>query len=482
MKTERTSSARRALAYLGAGFLVLVIIGGAAVGLFVFEFHMPPPKANYPAPASALEAQRQDLDYFRKLLSLDRSFSQKSRAAAEKRIGTLQELSTPLPRARLQVALMQVMASADNGHTRMDPIADEGTLVLPVRVTRFEEGFFVMRAAPGYRDMLGGRVESIDGIPFDLALARVESLRGGVPGFRRENASVNVVVQDLLYGLGIAVDPKASVWAVRLPDGTLVTHKLAAYPLKRGDQVPHGVRWLSPEPARKTESDWIAYHPASGVVPETWRHFDTHFRVFYLPQSCAKVIRLQDISDTDGQKISPFLNETEIALRKQPPCGVIVDLRGNTGGDYTNTWNFSHALPGLVKPGGRIIVLTDPETFSAAITTAAFIKDAGKDVVTIVGEPIGDRLSFYSEGGTGCLPNLKICVHYEVARHDYAHACTDWRQCYWLNWFYPVRINSLQPDILVPQRFLDWNNGHDAAFDRAALLIASRDPLTAIRQ
>jgi hypothetical protein len=361
---------------------------------------------------------------------------------------------------------MQVMALADNGHSRMDPTASQGTLLLPVRVTRFAEGFFVMRAAAPYRDLLGGRVESIDGMAFDRILSRLETLRGGTEGFRRENAAVFMVVQDLLYGVGVASEPSASVWTVRLPDGRLITHRLIAYPLRKGDELPNGGRWLSPEPARGAEAQWIAYRPASGAVPQTWRDFDDPFRLFPAG-NCVQVVRLQRIADTGGQRIAPFLARTAAALRAHPPCAVILDLRGDSGGDYTKTWHFTHALPGLPAPGGHIYVLTDSETFSAAITATAFTKDAGGDRVTIIGEPVGDRLSFFSEGGSACLPNVKICVQYQTGRHDYAHPCTDWQQCYWLNWFYPVRVKSLQPDVSVPLRFADWNAGHDAAFEQA---------------
>jgi hypothetical protein len=459
---------------LGSALLAAVLAAGGVILAFQSHFHPSAPSANYPAPASALQAQRQDLDYFAKLMALDRAFSPAARAAGAERVAALKSLPVALPSPKLHVALMQVMARADNAHSRMAATAEQGTLILPVRVTRFAEGFYVMRATAPYRDMLGARVESIDGHAFDEILPRLETLRGGVEGFRRENAALFIVVQDLLYGLGIAVDPEASTWTVRLPDGRLVTHRLEAYPLRKGARLHYGVRWLSPEPAAGVEKDWIAYRPRSGDVPESWRDFNDHFRRFAASGSCAQVVRLQNIADTEGQKIEPFLATTEAALRAHPPCAVILDLRGDGGGDYTNTWHFAHALPGLVARGGHIYILTDPLTFSAAITTTAFVKEAGGDRVTIIGEPVGDRLSFFSEGESACLPNLKLCVSYQLAKHDYGHACNDWRECYWLNWLYPVRVRSLQPDILVPLRFEDWNAGRDAADSLASGLAEGR--------
>lgn len=462
---------RRLMLTLVIATFALLGASGALMITFRLNFQPSPPRADYPTPKSALEAQRQDLDYFSRAMALDRAFSAPARTAAEARIRALQGLPEALPPPRLHVALMQVMGLADNGHSRLDSTADAGTLLLPVRVTRFAEGFFVMRAAGPYRDMLGGRVDSIDGHAINEILPLLETLRGGVGVFRRQNAAHLMVVQDLLFGLGLAANPNASTWTVTLPDGRVVTRRLEALALQKGAHLPRADRWLSPEPNQGQEQDWIAYRPRAGQVAQTWQDFELHFRLSTAAGGCAQVVRLQNISDADGQKLVPFLRSTEASLRAHPPCAVILDLRGNGGGDYTNTWHFSHALPHLVRPNGRILVLTDSATFSAAITTAAFIKEAGGAQVILIGEPVGDRLSFYSEGGSACLPNLKVCVHYQTGKHDYAHACNSWRECFWLNWLYPVRVESLQPDRLVPLTFADWDAGRDAAYDVACALV-----------
>jgi hypothetical protein len=454
---------RRLAWFLCGTILIAVVAVAGLIFAFLLNFHASPPKTSYPVPASALDAQRQDLDYFGKVMRLDRSFSAAARAAAEAPLAALKS-SNALPRPKLQVELMQMMAFADNGHSRVAPTTERDTLVLPLRVTSFAEGFYVMRATLPYRDLLGGRVDSIDGQTFGRILPKLETLRGGVEGFRRANAALFIIVQDLLYGLGIATDPESTTWTVTLPDGRAVTRHVQAYPLRKGDDLFDADRWLTPEPGKWGGRNWLAYRPLSGSVPETWRDPDNPFRNFPASGSCARVIRLKSIADTNGHALAPFLAMTERVLSAESPCAVIVDLRGDGGGDYTKIWHFAHALPKLLAPQGRIFILTDALTFSAAITTAAFIKEAGGDRVMIVGEPVGDRLSFFSEGGKACLPNLKVCAYYQTAKHDYAQPCTDWRECFWLNWLYPVRVKSLQPDVLVPLRFDDWDAGHDAAF------------------
>ena len=231
----------RKVVRFGIAVVALVaLLGAAGGGLFYAfnqHFYFAPPKADYPKPASALQAQRQDIDYFRTLMELDRSFSPGARSEAERRIAELQQLPSVLPLEKLHVALMQVMTLADNGHTKMRAVVeDRKVLMAPVRIAPFAEGFYVMRAKAPYRDMLGGRLVSIDGVPFDQVLKAFETLRGGLEAFRRGNAAAYIADQELLYGLGTRARPDRAAWTVRLPDGRTVTYLLIADPEQ--DQPP----------------------------------------------------------------------------------------------------------------------------------------------------------------------------------------------------------------------------------------------------
>jgi hypothetical protein len=468
---SRTPS--RPVAILIAIALLLGVAGWMGYHRIAY-FRVKAPDVVYPAPSSALDAQRQDLDYFGRLMALDRSYSPAARQAAKRRLAVLEALPDPLPIAKLQVALMQIIALADNGHSHVGETREKGIVwTEPVRVTRFAEGFFVMRAKPPYRAMLSGRVESIDGVPFAKVLSALETLRGGTESFREENAARFIVLPDVLYGLGVTQHARSAQWTVRLPDGQLVTQTLVAEPLPKGASIPTDFRWLSPEPLKADGGDWISYQPSQGTLPESLRNDDDHFALFPVAGTCAEAVRLQSIADDDGQKIGPFLESAAATLRRLRPCAVIVDLRGNGGGDYTNTWHFAHQLPGLVAPGGRIYVLTDAGTFSAAISTAGFLKNADGDRVVIVGQQAGDRLTFYSEGNKGCLPHSGICVFFQLAKHDYGQQCRG-RDCFWLDWMFPVRVQSYGPDVLIPRRFTDWNTGHDAPYEWCASTISSQ--------
>ena len=441
---------------------VLLAVAAFSVALRL-RFSPSPPAISYPAPADALEAQRQDLDYFSKLLAMDISFSPAERAQAASRLEAMREANALLSRPYFRIALMRIAALSDNGHTSVgtDPVAQPTEL--PARVAGFSDGIYVMHATKPYAGLLGGKLVAIDGHPIAEVMQRLMQLRGGVSGWRRANAETYISQLDLLVGTGISPSMQQSRWTVVTPSGPTITETLVPY-RQRDNEPSLFVKWdYDHAPLTMLGPDWVAYRPTR-PLPATFTDFEAPFRRFRA--SCAMVVQLKT-SESEG-KIRDFLAATRAEMEANKPCAVILDNRFNDGGDYTNLAAFASDLPKLTA--GKIIVLTSPMTFSAGITTVGFVKQAGGDRVIIVGEPVGDRLAFYSEGSRGCLPHYHLCLNYRTARHDYANPCIDWRTCFWLDWFYPVQVKSLAPDHAIAMSFADWQNGRDPAYEEALML------------
>ena len=454
--------------------LSVVVIGalGGAVSFAMFRhFNTAPPAVDYPKPASDLEAQRQDLAYFRKLLALDRSFAPSARLEAERRVTELESRSDALDRAHFRVALMRILALADNGHTHLDTGKGAGARQLPLRVGVFSDGLYVMRVTEAHQALLGGRVTAIDGMPIDSVVQRLASLRGGTAAWRRLYAALYIVDQDILFGTDIASDAQRSTWSVERADGTRATDTLRAAPPEEHAPFIFTKRWVSSEPVKALGDGWLAALPEK-ALPLTLADFDTGFRRIRIAGTCTMLVQLKGNHDIGNQSIKDFIAATQADMRAASPRAVVLDLRYDDGGDYLNTVGFAKSLPAWVAPGGRIYLLTGPSTFSAGITTAAFVKQAGGERVTILGEPVGDRLTFFAEGNRGCLPNYHLCVSYERGKHDYAHPCPDWDVCFWLNKLYPVHVDTLEPDEAIAMSFADWRQGRDPAFERAVALSA----------
>lgn len=451
--------------------LVVVVALGATILAFYLHFHSSPPKVSYPHPEDALTAQRQELDYFGKIIALDRAFSAETRIEANRRLADLAAQTTPLDHAHLRIALMQIDALADNGHSKVGYDPGASPKLLPVRVASFSDGVYVMRATTAAADLLGGKLTEIDGKPIHEVLKRLETLRGGTEQWRRAYATQYMYFQDFLYGLDVAADIDKSTWTVMSPSGTLVTRTLQAYTPPESEPYVYVKRWVSSEALEGLTKGWQAFQPER-ELPLSLKDFDQPFRRIRLPNSCVMFLQYKSNDDEANQSIRSFTADTAADMSARPPCQLIMDLRYDDGGNYLKTANFMRALPTYLEPKGRIYLLIGAATFSAGIVSAAFIKQAGGDRVVVLGEPIGDRLKFLSEGGRACLPNYPLCVFYETGMHDFLHPCTDWKVCFWLDYLFPTRVRSLDPDETLPLSFAEWREGRDPVFERALSLAA----------
>src|SRR6185312_16098220 len=85
---------------------IAAILAGALGSLYFIgkhKFNPDPPEADYPPPADAREAQRQDIDYFGKLMAMDRAYAPKERAQALRQLKALGD-GAVLDRGHMRVA------------------------------------------------------------------------------------------------------------------------------------------------------------------------------------------------------------------------------------------------------------------------------------------------------------------------------------------------------------------------------------------
>jgi hypothetical protein len=115
--------------------------------------------------------------------------------------------------------------------------------------------------------------------------------------------------------------------------------------------------------------------------------------------------------------IPAFAERVAQLIADRRPRACIIDLRFNTGGNLDIGTPLAERLAALCRPL-RVFILTGRATFSAGITQAAQWKQATGGA--IIGEPVGDRLDFWSEGGNLVLPHSGLTLHYANAFHRYS--------------------------------------------------------------
>lgn len=445
--------------------VVAGVLSASAYGLYEF-YQVSPPRVTYPKPRSLAEAQRDDLDYLRNLTRLDWSYTDRTRADANRVIDEALAEHFPLPSAEFELVIARVNAIADNGHTN-----DWGGALanrhnrLPLRVYAFADGVFVVRALPAAKELLGARLLAIDDHDVGDIAKAVSIYTGGTAEEKTARLPFYLESPELLHAASIARSADRATLTLKMADGERKTVSLTA--LAPNPKAPK--LWpsdeLRPVANGGEGSGWIPALKGAADPLLLFAGAPNPFFARALPEHHAFYVRFDTNNDSGPFKIGDFGRKTFDQVVAAHPDIVVVDLRMNGGGDYTTTAHFMRNLPNAL-PQATFYILLSKETFSAGMTSAAFLKQAAGARGTFVGSLPGDRMRFHSEGSDFCLPYSGICMGARTGIHDYTERlCTPLFTCYALDWFYPVAIKSFQPDIAAPLTYAALSNGHDPAMD-----------------
>lgn len=400
-----------------------------------------------------------DLPAVRDLLDRDKSYAAADRAEAEAAFTRLKAGAADMSPAAFQLAVAQIAALARNGHTMLLP----GTWAFdfprtPLRVHLFADGLRVVHAPAPLQDLLGARVLSIDGHGVEDLRQAFARYFGARTGKRDEWLGFFVEATALLHAAGLA----------RAEDRVEAQFELAG-----GDKIARTLHAAANPPSEERfdflDTSRLVTHAAENVTPPAaiplyLQEPRRAFVIRALPELDAHYLQLRINKSFYEQKIEPFLAKARATLKKARTRHVIVDLRLDGGGNLNTTRDFFRQLPSLLRPGGRIFVLTSGHTFSAGIASAGYLEQAAPSRVTIVGEPIGDHLEFWAEGRFIELPVSKAVLLPSTERHNYRTGCQQ-PDCHRSIRLHPIRVDSLEPDIAVPFTYADYRAGRDPALE-----------------
>jgi hypothetical protein len=424
------------------------------------------PPAPQPAPATVADrAQGQALDaaYFAAFPDLDRAYPPQARERAKSLAHDLERDAASLSHEAFVLRVMEITALADNGHTAIGENAwRKDTPRVPLRTYPFADGLYVVRAQSAYTELLGARIDAIDGHAVEDVFRALRRYAGGTDEHRRRRLLAIYESPAFLAEAGLARERHALTYSGVLADGRAFERRIEAQDRDRAAPVSSSARLLFPSDPAGAEhmASLLSLGP---MLPVSLRERSRLFSISPLAPNGLYVM-LSDNRGNDDESLPAFLARVLERCAHDSPAYVVLDFRMNGGGDYTLSHPFVVALDELLRDKSHIYVLTSPWTFSAAITTVTALKTYGRGAVTIVGEPVGDRLDFWAEGGGMMLPNAGFGAYYTTGRHIYDGAC-DAIDCYWLNRFYPVRVDTLDPDIAVPSTFAAYRAGRDPALE-----------------
>jgi hypothetical protein len=408
-----------------------------------------------PAPKGRVEAWQQDLDaLISRFLLYDRSFPLERRRAFRQRIDALRPLLKKLSDQAIMVEVARALALADNGHTRLYLLRNRTEVrQLPIRVWWFRNRLHIVRAASEHADLVGCRILTIGAASVEKAFSAVRGIDSGSNSWQRYMSSYFLTSPDVLYGAGIIQDANRVTLGLACGD-TRRDVELAPSPLHRSIRPDEA--WWNLAPSHRHPDYNLIPALRSDKAPLYLQRPEENYWFQYIPENRVLYVQFNRSQEMpSGTKLKQFTETVAQALEIQKPRALIFDLRFNTGGNlFLGT--------GLMKmiathsANVPVFVITGRATFSAGISAAAQLKQWAH--ATIVGEPVGDSLDFWAEGGNLILPNSGLAAHYASGFHAYSTRRYPDRQI-----FVDLDVDSLKPDIAAEPSWSDYIEGTDVA-------------------
>ena len=454
---------KRILLIIGGILIVNTVLSTVGFGAFMWRFSAKIPAANYEAPRDEAEARRQDLDYLLNLTKSDYSFSVEEKSRFKEHVSGMTANADAMTKAEFAMGVAAAAGITENGHTNASHWRIVDSLNnLPVRFFWFGDGLHIVRAREAHADLIGARVVRYDGATPETLVSKLDPYHGGNDHYLRFRSPLFFGSPAAMHAAGVAESPDQVTLTLQFSDGkerdvVLEAEQGATPSMRVGNHA-------LPAPAEEeieSGHDWQFFDPTIVSSAYYAKNPDTELWRSALPGG-GVYVRLRITMERSGNNFSDFLTGLKKDLSKNPADYLVLDLRSNPGGDYMQSRSFAHNIADFVKPDGKIYLLSDGGTFSAALVTMAYaVHDAGERGV-IVGTHPGDDQQFWAEsGGVLKLPNSGLRVSVSTGYHDWENGCKDWRRCFWPNIILGVAAGKLDPDIVAPLTYSDYAQGID---------------------
>ena len=416
----------------------------------------------YPKSTNRVEAWSQDIDaLMTRFIELDQSFSPDERS---KFLELLDRTKHELPQLndnQVIARMASAIALAHNAHTRLYLVRNSTELRrLPVRLWWFSDGLRVVRTTPDHRVLLGCRVDKIGRITAREARDMLAPAFAGNPQWVDYMSVYSLTTAELLNGFGVTQTADSVVYGVSDCVGGTTSVVLMPLPLVKRSSPVEAWWDLSPR-FPGADTGWVQVLASKADKLPLYLTNPKNYWFEYLPSSGVLYFQYNRSQNMPGETVAQFGERLLAALEQDKPPAFVLDVRFNTGGNLALSEDLMKRL--IERTAGiRRYVITSRVTFSAGISAAAAWAEAGN--ITIVGEPVGDELEMWAEGGNVRLPNSGFKAHFANGLHSYSMApcpvdvpCTD------------RSVRSLKPDVPVNLTWKEYLAARDPAMEAVAL-------------
>ncbi len=351
---------------------------------------VPPP----PGPGATLtERRRQDLDYLDAVLRachpdmfarVTEAQFMAEKAALEAAIPTMED-------DEFDVALTELVALIDDSHTvAILALRPRGVRTFPLRLFWFDEGLFVINSRQAYQNLVGRRLDQINGTAIEDVIDRIEPIISYENDrWFRSQAMDYVLVAELLKVKGVTAEATLANFTFASPTQTSTTVELRARTGRIGAPNPSG----GP----------LAYQNNNLTY---WFTYDETEDLFYVQYNRAQ---------NDPEESFRAFNDRLWSMADSVPIRrFVVDLRHNVGGNSSVIQPLMDSIRArsAINREGVLYGIIGRDTFSSGMLNAIQLRwDTN---ATLVGEATGGTPNGFGEVRIFELPNSGIFVGYST--------------------------------------------------------------------
>jgi len=357
---------------------------------------------------------KEDIEFFKRELPNKHKnpFSVITKEEFEERVSTLEQNVDKMDNYQVFSELGKIIASIKDAHTMTNYVDGKK---YPLDFYVINDDMYIVNTPKNLKDMMYSKVISVDGISWDIIRNELKQQ------IAYENESWlklllgNYFIPSYIYGAGIEKKAASHTFMVE----------------RDGETEEFEVPVLNFE-------DTIDFYGDKNN-DKMLGNFERYYDYKYL-QEKALYFEYNVCADMDALKFKDFNDSMFKDIQANKIEKVIVDLRGNAGGNSEILNPFTERLKSYVKSNSnvKVYVLVGRKTMSSGMFAIFRIRDAVPDAVC-VGEPTGGAIDCYGDVKVFYLPNSQLPVQYSTKYYT--------------------------PDVLLSPSIEDFINGNDVVLN-----------------
>ncbi len=335
--------------------------------------------------------------------------------------------------------LSRIVGLARDGHTSVLPpnASAAFTRSFGIELELCSDGLLVAAADAEHAAALGRRVLAFGEVSAAQAMKRLE------PFLTRDNDLGSPWLVELLL-VSPAIGTSLGLW-VSEEQASIQVESEAGAPLVVPLRPTRGGPAMGPRP-----TEWSIAAYGSGELPLWARRATEPWWYEEVDDGRVGWLRFASVVNAEQERFADFCSRTFEQIETSAVQTLVVDLRGNRGG---NNYLTQPLLHGLIKSRldapGRLFCVTDRRTFSAAVNAATRIER--ETWALFVGEPMGGRPNHFGDAEEITLPGTGSRLFVSSVRWQDSDP-RDARP--WI-----------RPDVPAPIRIADRLSGRDPALE-----------------